>query len=116
MTALAPHLDREVLATSGNDGKDAGIKGLRGELVRETEEGDILKKPPRISSRIQSEMRVHCRASPGKTGMTFWIRVRRAVLTASHDWPVWRVSWRRTATSVGLASTTAGRQRSSTTR
>ena len=44
MTALAPHLDREVLATSGNDGKDAGIKGLRGELVRVTEEGDILKK------------------------------------------------------------------------
>ena len=44
MTALAPHLDREVLATIRNDGKDAGIKGLRGELVRVTEEGDILKK------------------------------------------------------------------------
>ena len=32
---------------------------LKGELVRVTEEGDILKKPPRISSRMQREIRAH---------------------------------------------------------
>ena len=53
---------------SGGDVKDAEIKRLKGELVRVTKERDILKKLPRISPRMQSEIRVHCRASPGVLG------------------------------------------------
>ena len=53
---------------SGGDVKDAEIKRLIGELVRVTKERDILKKLPRISPRMQSEIRVHCRASPNVPG------------------------------------------------
>lgn len=42
----------------------AEIRRLKKELARVTEERDILKKPPRISPRMQSEIRVRCRASP----------------------------------------------------
>jgi len=48
---------------SGDAGKDAEIRQLKRELARVTEERDILKKPPRISLEMQSEIRVHCRAS-----------------------------------------------------
>jgi hypothetical protein len=53
-------LDRQV---SGNASKDAEIRQLKRELARVTEERDILKKPPRISPGMQSEIRVRCRAS-----------------------------------------------------
>ena len=49
---------------SGGDVKDAEIKRLKGELVRVTKERDILKKLPRISPRMQSEIRVHCSFFP----------------------------------------------------
>lgn len=42
----------------------AEIRRLKAELVRVTEERDILKKPPRISPRMQSEIRVCGQASP----------------------------------------------------
>lgn len=48
---------------SGDAGKDAEIRQLKRELARVTEERDILKKPPRISLEMQSEIRVHCRVS-----------------------------------------------------
>jgi len=48
---------------SGDAGKDAEIRQLKRELARVTEERDILKKPPRISLEMQSEIRLHCRAS-----------------------------------------------------
>ena len=54
----------------GGDDKDAEIRRLKRELTRVTEERDILKKPPRISPTMQSEIRVHCRASPVVPKMT----------------------------------------------
>ena len=48
---------------SGDAGKDAEIRQLKRELVRVTEERDILKKPPRILPGMRSEVRVHRRAS-----------------------------------------------------
>jgi transposase-like protein len=48
---------------SGDASKDAEIRQLKRELARVTEERDILKKPPRISPGMQSEIRVRCRAS-----------------------------------------------------
>lgn len=48
---------------SGDTEKDAEIRRLRRELVRVSEERDILKKPPRISHGMQSEIRVRSRAS-----------------------------------------------------
>ena len=48
---------------SGGDDKDAEIRRLKRDLVRVTEERDILKKPPRISPEMPSEIRFHCRAS-----------------------------------------------------
>jgi transposase-like protein len=48
---------------SGVASKDAEIRQLKRELARVTEERDILKKPPRISPGMQSEMRVRCWAS-----------------------------------------------------
>lgn len=54
---------------SGSDGDQAvEIRRLKKELARVTEERDILKKPPRISPRMQSEIRVCCRASPAVHG------------------------------------------------
>jgi len=50
-------------AMSSNAGKDAEIRQLKRQLARVTEERDILKRPPRISSEMQSEIRVYCRAS-----------------------------------------------------
>jgi transposase-like protein len=48
---------------SGEASKDAEIRQLKRELARVTEERDILKKPPRISPGMQSEIRLRCRAS-----------------------------------------------------
>ena len=48
---------------SGETGKDAEIRMLKRELARVSEERDILKKPPRISPGMQSEIRVCSRAS-----------------------------------------------------
>jgi transposase-like protein len=48
---------------SGDAGKDAEIRQLKRELARVTKERDILKRPPRISPGMQSEIRVCCRAS-----------------------------------------------------
>lgn len=48
---------------SGDAGKDAEIRQLKRELAQVTEERDILKKSPRISPGMQSEIRLHCRAS-----------------------------------------------------
>ena len=48
---------------SSDASKDAEIRQLKRELARVTEERDILKKPPRTSPEMQSEVRVHCRAS-----------------------------------------------------
>jgi len=42
-------------AVSGDTEKDAEIRRLKRELVRVSEERDILKKPPRISLGMQSE-------------------------------------------------------------
>ena len=42
----------------------AEIRRLKRDLARVTKERDILKKPPRISPRMQSEIRVRCPASP----------------------------------------------------
>lgn len=50
-------------AVSGDSSKDAEIRQLKRELARMTEERDILKKPPRISPGMQSEIRVCGRAS-----------------------------------------------------
>ena len=47
----------------GDTGKDAEIRQLKPELARVTEERDILKKRPRISPGMQSEIRVRYRAS-----------------------------------------------------
>jgi transposase-like protein len=41
---------------SGDDDQAAEIRRLKRELARMTEERDILKKPPRISPRMQSEI------------------------------------------------------------
>ncbi len=50
---------------SGDDDKDAKIRRSKRELVRVTEERDILeKKAPRISPRMQIEIRVRRRSSP----------------------------------------------------
>jgi transposase-like protein len=49
---------------AGGGDRDAEIRRLKRELTRVTEERDILKKPPRISPGMQSEIRVRCRASP----------------------------------------------------
>jgi len=48
---------------SGGDDEDAAIRRLKRERARVTEERDMLKKPPRISPGMQSEIRVHRRAS-----------------------------------------------------
>lgn len=53
---------------SGDADETAEIRRLKKELARVTEERDILKKPPRISPRMQSEIRVHSRASPAVHG------------------------------------------------
>ncbi len=45
-------------AVSGDAEKDVEIRRLKRELVRVLEERDILKKPPRISPGMQSEIRV----------------------------------------------------------
>ena len=55
---------KEFSEPHGGDDKDAEIRRLKRELTRVTEERDILKKPPRISPGMQSEIRVRCRASP----------------------------------------------------
>lgn len=47
----------------------AKIRRLKRELVRVTEERGILKKPPRISPGMQSEVRVRCRTSPAVPGV-----------------------------------------------
>ena len=46
-----------------DDNRDAEIPQLKRELARVTEERDILKKPPRISQGMPSEIRVYRRAS-----------------------------------------------------
>ncbi len=46
-----------------DDERGADIKRLKRDLTRVTEERDSLERPPRISPRMQSEMRVHGRAS-----------------------------------------------------
>jgi len=48
---------------SGDANKDAEIRQLKRELAGVTEERDILKKPPRISPGMQSEICVCCSAS-----------------------------------------------------
>lgn len=48
---------------SGEADKDAEIRRLKRELARVSEERDILRKPPRISPGMQSEIRVRSRAS-----------------------------------------------------
>lgn len=48
---------------SGDTGKDAEIRQLKREWARVTEEPDILEMQARISPAIESEIRVHCRAS-----------------------------------------------------
>ena len=48
---------------SGDASKDTEIRQLKRKLARVTEERDILKKRPRISPGMQSEIRVRCRAS-----------------------------------------------------
>ena len=50
-------------AASGDASKDAEIRQLKRDLARMTEERDILKKSPRISPEMQSEIRLRCRAS-----------------------------------------------------
>ena len=52
----------------GGDDKDAEIRRLKRELTRVTEERNILKKPPRSSPMMQSEIRVRGRASPAVLG------------------------------------------------
>ena len=51
-------------AGSGEHDQAAEIRRLKRELARVTEERDILKKRPRTSPRMQSEVRVRGRASP----------------------------------------------------
>ena len=46
-----------------DDNRDAEIRHLKRELARVTEERHILKKPPRISPGMPSEIRVYRRAS-----------------------------------------------------
>ena len=53
-------------STAGD--QSAEFRRLKKELARVTEERDILKKPPRISPRMQGKMRVRCRASPAVQG------------------------------------------------
>jgi transposase-like protein len=53
---------------SGDGDKDAEIGRLKRELTRVTEERDILRERPRISPRMQSEIRVRRRASPAVFG------------------------------------------------
>lgn len=60
---------RKFARPSGGDGEQAAeIRRLKKELARVTEERDIKKKPPRILPRMQSEIRVCCRASPSVHG------------------------------------------------
>lgn len=56
---------KKKFATSNAKGNDEAeeIRRLKKELARVTEEQDILKKRPRISPGMQSEVRVHCTAS-----------------------------------------------------
>jgi transposase len=49
--------------SGNNDEQAAEIRRLKRELVRVTEERDILKKPPRISPGMQNEIRVYQGAS-----------------------------------------------------
>ena len=51
-------------AMARDDDQAAEVRRLKRELQRVTEERDILKKRPRTSPRMQSEVRVHRRASP----------------------------------------------------
>ncbi len=44
------------------------VRRLKKELARVTEERDILKKRPRTSPGMQSEVRFHCPASPAVLG------------------------------------------------
>jgi transposase-like protein len=53
---------------SGDDDQAAEIRRLKKELVRVTEERDILKKPPRTSPGMQDEVCVCRRASPAVFG------------------------------------------------
>ena len=46
-----------------DDNRDAEIRQLKRKLARVTKERDILKKPPRISRGMPSDLRVYCRAS-----------------------------------------------------
>lgn len=55
-------------SVSTDDDQAAEIRRLKKELARVTEERDILKKPPRISPRMQGEIRVRCPASPAVQG------------------------------------------------
>ncbi len=55
--------------SGSTDGDPAAeIRRLKKELARVAEERDILKRPPRISPGMQSEIRVCCRASPAILG------------------------------------------------
>jgi len=54
---------RQLAQRSEEGSKDAEIQQLKRELLRMTKERDILKKPPRISPGMQSEIRVRGRAS-----------------------------------------------------
>ena len=56
-------------ASNGKAGDEADeIRRLKKELARVTEERDILKKRPRTSPGMQSEVRIHCSASPELLG------------------------------------------------
>ena len=59
---------RKFSLPSGSDDKDGEIRRLKRELARVAEERDILKKPPRISPGMQSEIRIRGRASPPAFG------------------------------------------------
>ncbi len=68
-------------SAKGNDEAEE-IRRLKKELARVTEERDILKKRPRISPGMQSEVRVHCPASlavfcadgvPPPAGSSQWV-------------------------------------------
>ena len=52
----------------GGDDRDAEIRRLKGELARVAEECDFLKKPPRASPGMQSEIRVRRRTSSDVLG------------------------------------------------
>ena len=50
------------------DEQSQEVRELKRELAQVTEERDILKKRPRTSPRMQSEVRVRCQASPSFLG------------------------------------------------